>query len=208
MRTIVYVDGFNLYYGCVKGTPYRWLNLLELCRLLLGSAHHVTRVKYFTANVSGRPGDPDQPIRQQVYLRALRTLPEIEIYFGHFLSHAKWMPAAVSLGGVPAKVQVIVTEEKGSDVNLATQLVSDAYERAFEAAVLITNDSDLVAPIALVRNRLGLPVGVLNPHKRPSVELNHAASFIKPIRRGVLQASQFPSPLRDAGGEFHKPASW
>jgi hypothetical protein len=35
MRTIVYIDGFNLYYGAVKGTPYKWLDLKSVCQKLL-----------------------------------------------------------------------------------------------------------------------------------------------------------------------------
>ena len=72
MKTYVYVDGFNLYYGAVKDTPYKWLNPQKLCDLLLPN-HNITKIKYFTARISARPNDPDQPTRQQFYLRALRT---------------------------------------------------------------------------------------------------------------------------------------
>ena len=86
MKTIVYVDGFNLYYGAVKGTPYKWLNVKTLCELLLPK-NQIIRIKYFTAPVTARPSDPDQPNRQQLLCRALQTLPELEIIFGRFLSH-------------------------------------------------------------------------------------------------------------------------
>ena len=56
MKTWIYVDGFNLYFGCVKGTPYKWLNIAQLCNVLL-SGHQSERIKYFTARVHGRPGD-------------------------------------------------------------------------------------------------------------------------------------------------------
>ena len=87
------------------------------------------RIKYFTAHVGARPHDPDQPMRQQLYLRALRTLPLVEIYLGHYLSHEVSMPLANPPAGGSRFVKVIKTEEKGSDVNIATHLVSDAYER-------------------------------------------------------------------------------
>jgi len=74
IKTYVYVDGFNLYYGALKGTPYRWLDLAELCRLML-PPNDVQRIRYYTARVGVRAGDPDQPVRQQAYLRALGTLP-------------------------------------------------------------------------------------------------------------------------------------
>lgn len=74
MRTNVYVDGFNLYYGCLMSTPYRWLNLAELCRLAL-PRNTINRIRYFTALVKARPDDPQKPVRQQTYIRALQTIP-------------------------------------------------------------------------------------------------------------------------------------
>ena len=86
MKTWIYIDGFNLYYGAVKDTPYRWLDLHKMCQLLL-PGHQIARIKYFTARVSGRSNDLSQPTRQQTYLRALRTLANLEIILGRFLSH-------------------------------------------------------------------------------------------------------------------------
>jgi hypothetical protein len=141
-RTWVYVDGFNLYYGAVKDTPYKWLNIRRLCALLLPS-HAIDRIKYFTARVSGRPEDPDKPTRQQICFRALKTIPDLGIIYGSFLSHEVMMPLAQTPAGDPKIVKVIRTEERGCDVNLATHLVHDAFRAHFESAVLITNDSDL-----------------------------------------------------------------
>lgn len=66
-RTIVYVGGFNLYYGCLKGTSYRWLNLVMLSELALSSQNRIVAVKYYTARVDARPGNEDQPVRQDAY---------------------------------------------------------------------------------------------------------------------------------------------
>lgn len=208
MKTFVYVDGFNLYYGAVKGTPYKWLNVGRLCQLLLPK-NEIIKIKYFTALVTARPGDPEQPNRQQIYLRALRTIPDLEIIYGHFLEHEVMMPVAGSPEGTPRYVKVIKTEEKGSDVNIAAHMISDGYQGAYQVAVLLTNDSDLVEPVRIVRNALKLPVGVLNPRPTsPSHELRKYASFVKPIRSGVLAASQFPANLTDRVGTFYKPGSW
>lgn len=208
MRTYIYVDGFNLYYGAVKGTPYKWLNILQLCQLLLPK-NQILKVKYFTALVTARPGDPDQPNRQQIYLRALRTIPNLEIIYGHFLEHEVMMPLADSPAGNPRYVKVIKTEEKGSDVNIAAHMISDGYKGVYQVAILLSNDSDLVEPVKIVRNELKLPVGVLNPRPAsPSHELRKFGTFVKPIRSGVLAASQFPSVLTDANGSFHKPPKW
>jgi hypothetical protein len=59
MKVNIYVDGFNLYYGAGKGTPYRWLNIAEMCGLLLPH-DQIVQIKYFMAKVNPRPTDPDQ----------------------------------------------------------------------------------------------------------------------------------------------------
>jgi hypothetical protein len=122
MRTNVYVDGFNLYYGALKGTPYRWLDLTRLFQFLLPK-NEIRAIKYFTALVGARSDDPSKPVRQQSYLRALRTSPIVSVTLGHFLSHPVMMPLADSVGGKIQYAKVLKTEEKGSDVNLATQQV-------------------------------------------------------------------------------------
>jgi len=207
LRTFVYVDGFNLYYGALRNTPYRWLNLHALCQLLL-PRNTIVQVKYFTALVSARPTDVDQPVRQQLYLRALSTVPNISVHLGHFLTHEVWMPVAVAPGQPQRYEKVIKTEEKGSDVNLATHLLHDAHMKKYDVAVVISNDSDLLEPIKIVRQELKKPVGVLNPHRHPSRAILPHIDFIKQIRQGALQAAQFPPTLTDAHGTFTKPATW
>ena len=119
------------------------------------------------------------------------------------------MPLANSHPGKPKYVNVIKTEEKGSDVNIATHLINDGYKSLYQVAILVTNDSDLVEPIKIVKNDLKLRVGVLNPRPvTPSHELRKFAAFVKPIRQGVLAASQFPTNLKDGTGTFHKPPKW
>jgi uncharacterized LabA/DUF88 family protein len=207
MKTNVYVDGFNLYYGCLKNTSYRWLNLAELCRLMLPK-DTIHQIKYFTARVSARPSDPDQPIRQQTYLRALETIPNLTVIYGSFLTHTVSMPLANPQPGKSAYADVIRTTEKGSDVNLATHLLFDAFRNDCDVAVIISNDSDLQEPVRIVTQELGKQVGMINPHKHPSRQLVHYATFVKQIRKGVLRTSQFPVALTDQNGTFHKPKSW
>lgn len=208
ISSIVYVDGFNLYYGAVKGTPNKWLDISKLCHFLLPK-NQVLKVKYFTALVNPHPDDPGQPLRQQMYLRALRSIPNLEIILGHFLTHIVSMPLANCTPKNQKYVQVIKTEEKGSDVNIATHMLNDGYKGAYTAAILISNDSDLVEPIKIVRNELKKAVIVLNPSlTTPSQELARYATFVKPIRQGVLAASQFPAQMQDQNGVFHKPPNW
>jgi uncharacterized LabA/DUF88 family protein len=207
VKTFVYVDAFNLYYGAVKDTPYKWLDLQALFRVMIPQ-NQVACIKYFTARVQPRASDPDQPTRQLFYLRALQTIPNLQIIFGHYLSHVVRMPLAFPVPGQRPFVQVVKTEEKGSDVNLATHLLTDAFDGAFECAVVVSGDSDLRAPIRVVRDRFHKTVGVLNPQKIPCKALQSTARFYKHIHESALQASQFPPVLTDKGGSFHKPPSW
>ena len=163
MRTFVYVDGFNLYYGALMGTPWKWLDLPALLAKVLQPHHDILTVKYFTARVSGTPADPSKPQRQDVYLRALRRYrPEVEVYFGHFLSHKVRAPLAQPAGD-QRTVEVIRTEEKGSDVNLAVHLINDGWLDAYDCAVVVSNDSDIAEAMRLVRQHQGKRIGLVTP---------------------------------------------
>jgi uncharacterized LabA/DUF88 family protein len=217
-KTYVYVDGFNLYYGALKGTPYRWLDISALCGILL-PRNDVRRIKSFTARVKARPSKPDTAAHQHAYLRALDTIPEVEIYFGHYLSHVQRLPLAMpgggllTVGGKTQFVDVLREEEKGTDVALAAHLLHDAHRGMFDVAVVISNDSDLASAIELVTRDLKVPVGVVNPHaeragSRQSVQLRQVASFLKSLRSSALRKSQFPPVIPDLAGEIRKPARW
>ena len=94
MRTFIYVDGFNLCHGALKGTLWNGWTCLP-CAKVLQPHHDILTVKYFTARVSSTPADQSKPQRQAVYLRALRHYrSEVEAYFGYFLSHPVRMPLA------------------------------------------------------------------------------------------------------------------
>ncbi len=208
MSTAVYVDGFNLYYGSLKKPGCRWLDLDALCQKLLPK-HDIQLIRYFTARVTGVV-DQNAPVRQQMYLRALRTIPHLEIHFGQFTTHQTWMPLVNPPAQGSRKVLVFKTEEKGSDVNLASQLLHDGFKSRCDTAVIISNDSDLAEPVKIARYELGMTVGVLNPHpsRKKSQRLSADASFFKQIRDGAIKSSQFPATLHDATGTFHKPPSW
>ena len=207
MRTNVYVDGFNLYYRAIKGTPYRWLDLGRLSELLLPS-HQINRIRYFTSRVTNRPSDPTQAQRQQMYLRALETIPNVTVHYGHFIEQKKRRPLAQPPRFGPRSVEILDTEEKGSDVNLATYLLLDGFDDDYEMAVVISNDSDLQFPIKVARSKLGKQVGVLDPSDRRSFELFSAASWYRRLRSGPLAASLFPDTLTDANGTISKPEGW
>ena len=212
MRTYIYIDGFNFYYGAVKDTPYKWLNFKKLFEYLLDSSHQILSIKYFTAMVTGKI-DPDQPIRQKTYIRALKKyVPEISVYYGKFLSHNVFKPLAYpinkNLFGKDIKfVKVIKTEEKGSDVNLAVHLLNDAWLNLHDCAVIVSNDRDLSESLKLVKEQHKKKIGLITPGKtHPSRELLKYSDFTKRVRKGVLAVSQLPDPI--PGTTIHKPAVW
>ena len=207
MRTFIYVDGFNLYYGELKGTPWRWLDLPSLFSKVLPPNHSILAVKYFTAKVSSTHSDNAKPHRQDAYLRALRHhRPQVEVYFGHFLSHPVSMPLVQ-----PAEKQgtafAIKTEEKGSDVNLAVHLLNDSWLDSYDCAVVVSNDSDIAEAMRLVRHHHGKQIGLITLGKRKSSnQLRMHADFVRRIRPSALQNSQLPDPI--PGTNISKPARW
>lgn len=218
MKVRVYIDGFNLYYRALKNRPnpnggtYKWLDLAKMASALMPPPNYtIDRIRYFTANVRQLPGDPGAPMRQQVYLRALRTLPIVTVHLGFFMAKKTWMRLVTPLSDGTKTVEVHKTEEKGSDVNLATYLLLDGFRNEYDVAAVVTNDSDLVEPVRVVRDELKKTVVILGPNHDPNAysrELTTAASSFKPIREGVLRSSQFPSPLTDAKGTITKPVGW
>ena len=141
-------------------------------------------------------------------MRALRTLPNLSIHYGQLRPRRKRRPLAQPPPCGPRTAEFLDTEEKGSDVNLASYLLMDGYEDDYELAVLITNDSDLKLPIEMVRTRLNKQVGVFDPSGARSADLRKAASWYRPLRRGALRASQFAKELPDESGVIRRPDGW
>ena len=214
MKANVYIDGFNLYYGSLKGTPYKWLNLSLICNNLLAD-REINRIRYFTARITSLPHNREGPDRQDAYLRALDTLPNLSVHLGRFSSRPTSLPAyplVFAQPNSPAQtVRVLRTEEKRSDVNLATLLLIDCLDDDIDEVVVISNDSDLTLPMAYAASRFGKTVGVVNPHQRhrTSLELQETATWTyRAINRSVLAASQFPDVVQHPRGPITKPASW
>jgi hypothetical protein len=207
MATYVYVDGFNLYYGAVKGTAYKWLDIEAVCRRLLPN-DDIRLIRYFTARIAARPDDPQQAVRQETYLRALATFPPIEIHFGHYVTRPTRMALAKPPKHGSRTVEVLKTEEKGSDVNLATYLLLDAAKRRCDTAVVISNDSDVAEPLRLAAAEFGVRVGVINPHPPHKRSRKLPSAFFKQLRTSTLAGCQLPPTLSDGAGVIRKPATW
>lgn len=212
MLTNFYIDAFSFYYGCLKGSPHKWLHLVEFCRQSFPPpTNQLNRVRYFTARIIALPDDPQQPVRQNAYLRALKTLPELSIHEGHYERIRKPMRLVDPLPDGTETVTVWKTEEKGSDVNLASYLLLDAFRNEFEAAIVVTNDSDLVEPIRIVRKEFAKRVVVLflvGEKRFGNNDLKKVASIDYAVDPAVLAACHLPEKVTDAKGTVRKPKSW
>lgn len=209
MRTYIYVDGFNLYYGALKNTAYKWVDLKALFSKVLGAQYDIHKIKYYTARISPRPDDIDGPTKQNTYLSALKAhTPEIDITYGHFMLHNVRMPL-VNPGRWTKTAEVIKTEEKGSDVNLAVHLLNDAWLK-YDCAVVVSNDSDLAESLRLVRKQHQKKIVLLVPGdptiRTPSIQLKRFAHKTISIPLAAIAGSQLPDPI--SGTTLHKPKDW
>jgi len=207
IRTSFYVDGNNLFYGSLKGTAWKWLDLSALFARVLPPPHVVRNVRYFTARVMASPPDESRRVRQETYLLALENhCPEIAVHFGRFSTHKACAPLAQP-EGEKRTVRVLRTQEKGTDVNLAVHLVNDAWMDDFDCAVLVSNDSDFAEALRLVKERHDKQIGLLTPgNRRPTRDLLECADFSRRISPSDLSGSQLPDPI--PGTDIRRPQGW
>jgi len=202
VRVMLYVDGFNLYFGLrTKGWKrYYWLDVQRLGEKLLRPNQSLVGVKYFTADIRG-PADKHR--RQQTYLDALSTYrPNLTIMRGHYLIKKKQCRRCAYEFEMP--------EEKKTDVNISTQMLVDAFLDRFDVAILISGDSDLVPPIEAIRqHRPQKRVVVAFPPARTSEDLKRAAHAWFWINEQKLRLSLLPNPVvKPNGHELYKPTEW
>lgn len=208
MRVNVYVDGFNLYYRALRGTPYKWLDLEALGQRLAPDCD-INRIRYFTARIAPSPDDPHARRRQYIYLRALATNPRISVHFGRFQRSRVRMALVAPRPGQPRTVEVHKTEEKGTDVNLASYLLLDAFRSDSDLSIVVSNDADLAEPIRILIAEFGARVGIAVPSKQACAEFGKLKPlFTRVIREEALRASQLPYELRDSTGIIRCPDKW
>lgn len=201
-RVILYIDGFNLYFGLRSKSwqRYYWLDVRKLGERLLKPEQTLVGVRYFTSRVTG-PNRRKQK-RQSLYLDALDTLEGVDIHFGHYLA----MKRCCQTCGARWRV----FEEKMSDVNIAVCLLNDAYDNAFETAILVSGDSDIAGPVESVLSRHPEKrlVVVFPPH-RASERLRHAATAAFTLSRKTLKDSQLPDQIiKPNGFVIERPNRW
>ena len=191
-RVIAYVDGFNLYFGLKsKGwRRYYWLNIQVLAQNLLKPNQKLLLTKYFTARIAG---PPDKEKRQSTYIEALETLTRFQIFYGKYQLN----PRQCSQCGF----QDEVPNEKMTDVNIAVEILKDAYQDEFDIALLISADSDLVPPVKAVRELFSSKrVVVASPPGRYCASLANSASNSFVISRRNIAKSLLPEEIEKADG--------
>lgn len=156
MRTIAYIDGFNLYYRAIRKLNCKWLDLWSLVEASLPQGHELVRIKYFTAQVHELPDSPGSPERQRIYLAALRNhIPNLDIVHGSFAVHAKCQRVLHPVGAL-AKRDVLSRGKKA--------FVADLNHEVHAAKPEWTDDP-------------GPPIHVINMEEKGS-DVNVAVHFL------------------------------
>ena len=203
-RVIAYIDGFNLYFGMKarRWQRFYWLDVQQLAQRLLKPEQTLVRTKYFTSRVSATPRDPGKSKRQSCYIEALGTLGGVDVFYGHYLRREM---QCLSCGA-----RWETHDEKMTDVNIAVQLLLDAFQNEYDTALLVSGDSDLTGPIEAVRGFFPQKrVVVAFPPERTSRRLQDVANSYLTIGHGSLAASQLPDRVRKPDGYvLERPTSW
>ncbi len=200
-RVITYIDGFNLYFGLrAKGwSKYLWLDLCKLSEALMQSDQSLQHTKYFTSRVRSNIGKQQ---RQTAYLDALTSLNCFSIFWGHYQPDQKQCQKCGHYAYHPI--------EKKTDVNIATQLLCDAFHDLFDTALIVSGDADLVPPIEAVKKLYPKKrVVVAFPPKRFSSELALQAHGYFNIFEAKLRQSRLPHLVKLASGvQVECPSKW
>jgi len=167
-KVIVYIYGFNLYFGLREQgwRKYMWLDLVRFAQGLLFDGQHLVATKYFTSRVASHVAKQK---RQSTYLDALDTLKGLSIYYGQYQAQEQQCQKC--------GFKFLQPNEKKTDVNIATQMMTDAFQDNCDTLILVTADSDLTGPIEAIRQLFSdKAVMVAFPPKRFSADLQKVAS--------------------------------
>ncbi len=230
MKTRIYIDGYNLYYGCLKGTPYKWLDLIKLFSnsILPSSSQsdfslNEQSIKFFTADIVGKAAkSPDSLNDQQAYHRALKFFSQnnqLEIIKGYYsVTASRAFRIDENTPNKPPNeceyVKVWKLEEKQTDVNIAVEAVYDVLtDSSIEQVVFVTNDTDLATALAKIKSlnrvKIGLVIPTTDSVRKPNVELDKLADWTrKNISINELKSSQLPRVIQGGRKAVIKPISW
>lgn len=221
---------------CGRSTAgWRWLDVRSTIQQFVGwSGAKIERIVYCTARVSPE-GNPSAPVDQSIYLSALLKSGSVDLVEeGSYVSWAKEAPLVGEAPGTKApKIlspdgteswsstlplrssggAILATvrrrEEKGSDVNVASHLLWDVLKGSVEAAVVVSNDSDLALPLKLAR--IEVPLGTINPQRgflagalRGNPTEGAGRHWWKQLKSSDFYANQLPTSV----GNLRRPNGW
>ncbi|QSR35894.1 NYN domain-containing protein [Marinobacterium iners] len=224
MRTNFYVDGYNLYYGCLKHTPYKWLDQKAL---LVDHILHsqdpkaeLGVIKFFTADVKAKVASQGQraQIAQQNYHKALELLypGKIDIIKGYYSLERANLPVFKIPPDKTDRVTVWRLEEKQTDVNIAIEAYRDVSKNLAQQLVFVTNDSDIEPSLRAIREDFGdaVSIGVIVPrrkdnHRAPTASLGKYANWVRGyILEEELKNSQLPELVPTRKKPIKRPDYW
>ncbi len=220
MRTIVYIDGFNFYFGSLKNTPHKWLDICALVSLLCkeqNPASNLVQIKYFTADIKAKLAKRGvlSCEAQQDYLLALQAYsPIIEIIKGkYFVTKGTYHPFSEPVD-FNKKLEVWKAEEKHTDVSIALHMLCDAMDKKCNQIVLFSNDSDLSPALEMTKKRHPeIKIGIITPglqgERKPSADLKAHSDWLRHgIRCSELEKCQLPSKIITRKRKITKPEHW
>lgn len=230
-----YIDGFNFYKGVLEKRPHlKWLNLKSFCQSLVPD-FNLGEVFYFTARIKERYQGDEAPRRQHLYLRALEAsgvkivcgrtvknrerirvattkrkeilVPELPSNLG--LTQFALSKIANSVKPDLPKAQVSYFSEKGTDVNLASYMLRDAFKNNVKSFLLISGDTDLLTPVRFLKEMSAL-IQVAVPHHGQQISaFKECATRVGIIDIGKLDGHLFPHRyVSPKGRQIHCPPQW
>lgn len=225
MKTIVYVDGYNLYFSRLKYTPYKWLDLFRLFQQQILHPQNPTSelecVKYYTANIKAKFASHGEAAShaQHRYHRALESALKggtVEIIKGYYTEGRATPMRYKEPPDKADKVEAWKLEEKQTDVNLALDLYRDAIQGTASQLVVCTNDSDIIPALRRIREDApNVILGLVLPHhpdyehRQPARDLEAMAHWMRRyIRDDELIAAQFPDRVPTRKKPIDKPYYW
>lgn len=193
-RVIIYIDGFNFYYALLKNANGRkWLNLFALFENMFSNEYDICEIKFFTALVGGNRKKQNQ----QKYLEALATIPKISVHYG-YLKHKKCPFKNMPYHEIP--------EEKQTDVNIAVEMVKDAYENKYDICFLVSNDTDLISAMQTVKQQNKI-LGIAEYEQSfIAPKIKQHIDFKKTIKKKDIINAQFSDKIPNT--HITKPKDW
>jgi uncharacterized LabA/DUF88 family protein len=206
-----YIDGFNFYFGLkriIKNKPdwkkFYWLDIVKFCGEFLETDEELGLVTYFTA----RPNSKDKTKRQNILMNCNLSLnpKHFKIVYGRY---AKKELICLANGGCHYRYDAL--EEKETDVNLAIQMIDDAYQKSCNKMVLISGDTDFVPPLKMIKNsHKNIETMILFPPGNYSAHLSQICRYNKQLEKfkPKWNRAKLDDIVKSNGKEYTIPAEW